>query len=125
MEKISNKEKRKLARWRIAYFFQPGHQYERNYFEVIDLKTNKSVGHLIDLTLEGLKTLGPNCLNREEIYKFRIELPKEVRGVQRIIVEAQCVWCEKEINPDFYTAGFKIIYITPPFSEIIETLVQG
>jgi len=125
MEKISNKDKRKLARWRTSYFFQQGHKYDKNFFEVFDLKTNESIGHLIDLTLEGMKTLGPKSINREETYKFRIDLPKEVKGVQRITVEAQCVWCEKDINPDFCSAGYKIIFISPPFSEIIETLIQG
>lgn len=125
MEKILSKEKRKLARWRTSYFFRPGHKYERSYFEVFDVKTSKSIGHLIDLTLEGMKTLGPIEVNRDETYHFRIDLPKEVKGVQKITVEAQCVWSEKDINPEFYSAGYKIIYISPPFSEIIETLING
>ncbi|MEP0827012.1 MAG: PilZ domain-containing protein [bacterium] len=125
MEKTLSKEKRKLARWRTSYFFRQGHSYEQNYFEVVNVKTNESIGHLIDLTLEGMKTLGPTAVNRDETYHFRINLPKEVKGVQKITVEAQCVWSEKDINPEFYSAGYKIIYISPPFSEIIETLING
>jgi hypothetical protein len=125
MEEVKTQNKRKLARWQTEFFFQYGRKYKKQFFDVIDLKKMESAGHLVDLTLEGMKIVGSKEIIKGDIYNFRIDLPKDVRGVHQIIVNAQCVWCKRESEAEPYYAGFRILSITPPFTEIIETLVQG
>lgn len=124
MKDTKTEGKRRLARWKTATFFKQHDQYEKKFFEVFDKNTNASVGHLVDLTVEGLKIIGRAEMRPRSRYQFRIDLPKEVRGVTRIFADAECMWCQKDIDPEFYIAGFKILSITPPFTEIVETLIQ-
>lgn len=124
MKDTETKGKRHLTRWKASSFFKQHHQYEKKYFEVFDKKTGTSVGHLVDLTIEGLRIISRTEMRPRTRYQFRIDLPKEVRGVNRIFADAECVWSHKDIDPQFYIAGFKILSITPPFTEIVETLIQ-
>ena len=125
MEEIETQTKRKLVRWQTSFFFRSGRKYSRRYFDVIDQNRKESVGHLVDLTLEGMKIVGNREIKEGEIYGFRIDLPKEVKGVHQILLKARCVWCKKESDTELYFAGFRILSITPPFVEIIETLIEG
>ncbi len=125
MEDVDTQSKRKLVRWQTSFFFRSGRRYSRRYFDVIDQDKKVSVGHLVDLTLEGMKTVGSKETNKGEIFNFKIDLPREVKGVHEILVKAQCVWCNKESDAELYFTGFRILLITPPFVEIIETLIEG
>ncbi len=125
MKKTDARERRGLSRWKSTVFFKGGRKYQKPYFDVIDQRTGTSLGHLVDLTLEGFKIISRESIPRNEVYELRIDLPEEVEGVRQIVTRAQCVWCERDINPEFYDAGFRIISISPPFSEIVETLITG
>jgi len=125
MKKTDARERRRLNRWQSTYFFRGNRKFEKPYFDVIDQRTEKSIGHLVDLTLEGFKIICREAIPRNEVFELRIELPKEVEGVRQIDTRAQCVWCERDINPEFFNAGFRIISISPPFTEIVETLITG
>jgi len=125
MEEIETQTKRKLARWQTSFFFHSGRRYSRRYFDVIDQNRKESIGHLVDLTLEGMKIVGNRQIEKGEIYSFRIDLPKEVKGFREIFLKSQCVWCKKEPDAQLYFAGFRVLSITPPFVEIIETLIEG
>lgn len=116
-------EKRKLARWRTATFFSKDKRFERKFFDVISEAKRESIGHLVDLNVEGLKIIGVEAVEKGKRLNLRIDLPREVKGVQQIFIVAQCMWSEKDVNPQFYLTGFKIISISPPFAEIIETLI--
>ncbi len=125
MKKTKVDDRRRLARWKSTYFFKGDKKYDRPYFDVIDLATGNSLGHLVDLTLEGMKIIGRHSLEVNKTYDIRIDLPQEVKGTEEITAQTCCVWCEKDINPEFYYAGFKILSITPPFSEIVGTLISN
>jgi hypothetical protein len=125
MEDVNTQTKRKLVRWQTSFFFRSGRKYSRRYFDVIDQDKKESVGHLVDLTLEGIKIVGDKEIEKGGIFNFMIDLPKEVRGVHQIILKTQCVWCNRESDAEIYFAGFRILSITPPFVEIIETLIES
>lgn len=125
MKEVKTDEKRRLARWKSSYFFRDNGKYKRPYFDVIDVSTNQSVGHLIDLTLEGMKVITRIPLKPGQEFDFRIELPEEVDGVRKITSRVACVWCERDVNPEFFYAGFKIVDMSPPFSEIVDILISS
>ena len=124
MKETGVENRRKLSRWKASYFFEKGKKYDKYHFEVIDTTSNQIIGHLVDLTLEGMKITSRESIRKDSIYKFRIELPEDVKNKHQIFVEVKCVWCQQDSNPESYNAGFKIISITPPFTEVIETLIS-
>jgi hypothetical protein len=125
MEEVKTREERKRVRWQASFFFRSGKKYKRHYFDVIDTDKILSIGHLMDLTVDGMKIVSQQEIKKGDIFNFRIDLPKEVEGVTQIYARVQCVWCNKENDTNMHMAGFKMLSITPPFAEIIEILVDG
>ena len=117
-------ERRTHNRWRATFYFKKDREYKRRFFDVVNTRTDESIGHLVDLTLEGMKVISRKPIERETEFDFRIVLPEEIKGSEKVVIKAQCVWCEKDVNPEFYYTGFKIISLTPPYSEIIGMLIE-
>jgi hypothetical protein len=122
---LMSRERRSRVRWRTSYFFKDDKDYERDYFDVVDCNTEQSIGHLVDLTMDGMRVISKSPIPHDTTYDFRIDLPEKVKGNEKILVKAHCVWSDKDTNPDYFNAGFRILSITPPYVEIIEMLIGG
>lgn len=117
-------ERRRRPRWRTSFFFKTDKEYRKKYFDVVDRKTQQSIGHLVDLTPEGLGIISREHVKRGQIFVLRIDLPEQVNRVDHIQATVRCLWCEQDVNPEFYNVGFEVLSITPPYAEIIDILIQ-
>lgn len=115
--------RRRYARWNPKLFFQAGKKYTRRYFEVRERETDQSIGKLEDLTLHGFRISSESALEEGKQYSFEIALPEEIDGVSHILVDAECVWCMEDKGPEVYHAGFSILNLSPPYTEIIDMLI--
>ena len=61
-------------------------------------------------------------MKENHIYKFRIELPEEIKGSDRLVIDARCVWCERDTSSEFYRAGFAFVSAFPHHEEVIQLL---
>lgn len=118
------RERRTIPRWQASYFFKEDRQYERPYFDVIDRKTGQSIGHLVDLTFNGMKIRSSKEIGRGRPFSLLIQLPEEVKDCGEIHVAARSLWCEKNPESGEYFVGLEILSIAPPYGEIVDALVQ-
>ncbi|MBI9046018.1 MAG: PilZ domain-containing protein [Anaerolineaceae bacterium] len=93
------------------------------YLRVFDLHSGKLMGHLVDITTEGVMLISeyPSEVGLE--LKMRMVLPFEILDKNELVFDATCVWCKKDINPDFYAMGFQILEIPQEDLHIIEDLI--
>ena len=98
-------EKRKLKRVHLIY-----------YLRIFDIETGKHVGHLVDITTEGIMMISENPLQSGKDFSFKMLLPGTITGREEISFKARSLWCKKDFNPDFYVSGLKIEKIS--FKEI-------
>lgn len=117
-------DRRTRPRWQASFFFAGDKKYDKMYFDVIDLKTKKSLGHLIDLTIDGLQIISKAKIPKGKLITMRIELPEEVHETREIYITAESVWNRQDENPEIFYTGFKIVTITPPYGEVIDMLIQ-
>ena len=103
---------RKLKRRHLIY-----------YLRVFTKKGNKLLGHLVDLTTEGMMLIGEKPVKAGAKLDLKMHLPREIEGKRQISFSAECVWCRKDVNPDFYDSGFKLVKIAPKDTERIEQLI--
>jgi hypothetical protein len=106
-------ERRKLRRRYLIY-----------YLRVFDRTDQQLVGHLVDITTEGMMLLSEEPIETDRIFRFRMVLPKEIQSSAQITFDAFGVWCKKDVNPDFYATGFKFKEITSRDIEVIEGLID-
>ena len=93
-----NDEKRKLRRRSLLYDF-----------EVVEKDSGASVGRIINISLEGLMLISTDRQVSDTVLDLRIKLPETIFGKNNIDCKAQCMWCKKNKNTDFYEAGFHLL----------------
>ena len=105
--------KRKLKRRHLIY-----------YLRVFDISNGRLIGHLVDITKEGLMLISEQPLENEKQYTFRMVLPAEILNKAELTFIATVIWCKKDVNPDFYASGFRMISISEEDLVIIESLIH-
>jgi len=94
------------------------------YLRVFENGSEKLVGHVVDITQEGLKLIMDSPITPKSKWKLRMSLPEPIEGTREVRFEATCVWCDKDVNPDFYVAGFEIHGLGESEIQTIESLVR-
>lgn len=90
-------KERKLKRRHLIY-----------YLQVEDIQTGTTVGHVVDITTEGLKLVSEKALDPGLNFHLRMRLPMEDDENREITFKAVSRWTEKDVNPAFFLTGFSM-----------------
>ena len=107
------KERRKHHRKDLAFFTR-----------LFDRDTGQLLGHLANLTVEGAMIISNEPIEAEKVYRLHMDLPDQRFGKAHLDLDAKSVYCQPDINPQFYNAGFQFVNISPRDIGIIESIVQ-
>jgi hypothetical protein len=94
------------------------------YLRVFDGLGSKVIGHLVNISSNGIMLLSDFPIPVNEEYKLRMRLPHELVEHAEIIFNATSRWCRNDTNPDFYVTGFQLYEITPALKNIILCLID-
>jgi len=86
--------KRKIRRIHLIY-----------YLRLFDNETNIQVGHLVDITTEGIMMISEESVPMGKDFSFKMHLPGIITGRDEINFRARCLWCRKDFNPDLFVSG--------------------
>lgn len=106
-------EKRKLQRRHLIY-----------YLRVFDRNTINLIGHLVDITSEGIMIISETPIEVGKSFQMRMILPKEFFGKEQINFDAISRWSDKDINPNFYDTGFQLENISDENIKIVTQLIE-
>jgi hypothetical protein len=112
-ENAARRDKRKLKRRHLIY-----------YLRVFIRGTDQVLGHLVDLTSEGVMIINEKPVELQKSFHLSMALPEEISSKAHIDFEAESIWCRKDINPDFFDTGFRLTQINPDDMEIITHLIE-
>jgi len=91
---------------------------------VYDYDTDKFVGNLVDISDQGLMLIRERPFEPDRDVRLKIGLPRKKEGHDRILFDARCLWCRRNIHTDFFDTGFKLQNMTPENSAIFNRLVS-
>ena len=94
------------------------------YLRVFDGMSSRVVGHLLDISPNGLMILSDEPVAVNEEYRLRMHLPWEMSGSEEIIFGATSRWCRADENPDFFLTGFQIQDIESEAEKLIRHLIE-
>ena len=104
-------DRRKLKRRHLIY-----------YSRVYDRANGKLMGHLMDITAEGVKLISEEPIEINQTFQLRMDLPEDIIAKPYIFLDAKSMWCSPDINPDFYNTGFRVYNMDPKDVELIDTI---
>jgi hypothetical protein len=106
-------EKRKLKRRHLIY-----------YLRVFDKNNDQLIGHLIDITTEGVMLISEKPIKPNSDFQARMVLPTGIEGHKPVLFDARSVWCHRDVNPHFYATGFQLTGISQEDVETINRLID-
>jgi len=95
------------------------------YLRVFDGMGSRVIGHIVDISSQGLMLISDSPVPVNEDYRLRMRLPAEIVDKDEIVIDATSRWCKQDENPDFYITGFQIHNLTPEIEKYITYLVEG
>ena len=95
------------------------------YVRVLDDDTQKTIGHLVELSATGiqLETSVPLPLDKE--YFLRMELTSDLADRAFLVFSARTRWCKTDtITPNLYFCGFEITEMVPEDRAIFQLILE-
>jgi hypothetical protein len=94
------------------------------YLRVFHRSTGRQIGHLVDLTPEGMMLMSERPIRIGRTIPLRMTLPGDGPQENTIEFDATSLWTSPDINPDFYDTGFRFEQISAKTLARIETLIE-
>lgn len=79
------------------------------YLRVWDLDSGEVLGHVVDITTEGIMLLNDKPIELNRKYNLEIRWVNSEGGAEKIQFQAESLWSRPDVNATFYDTGFKII----------------
>lgn len=93
------------------------------YLKLVNRNTGDLVGHLVDITTEGIRLISENPIPTDTIFKLRMVLPAGFSASEHLDIDAKSLWCQRSENPDLFETGLQLICVTDELSKTIEDLI--
>ena len=98
-------------------------QYLMYYSRVYD--GDLLLGHLVDITSQGIMVMSEKPILTGLVFRLKMELSSDIAEQTFLEFTAKSLWCQPDIDPDFYDAGFELVDVLPSDVEIIERIVEA
>lgn len=100
-----------------------------DYVEVYDRNENRFIGHVVDLSTDGMKVFGesPVSVDTYSTFPLSLKLPGTSGKTTEVFVHAAGVWCSEDPDPEmseFYNTGFQFMSFSPEDYQTVEQLIE-
>jgi hypothetical protein len=83
------------------------------YLRVWRSDAEQLLGHVVDITPEGMMLISEAPIPVGEAYNLEIRAPDTEGAIHPLQFKAICRWSDNDINPAFYDSGFEFLDKTP------------
>ncbi|OQX18840.1 MAG: hypothetical protein BWK76_06375 [Desulfobulbaceae bacterium A2] len=94
------------------------------YLQVFDPQGEEMVGHLADLSSEGMMMLCPRPLAVGQHYRLRLAFPKPIANRSELLLEGNCRWCRPDINTELHAVGIQLEGLDPRETKFLLCLID-
>jgi len=94
------------------------------YLRVFNSENNQYLGRVIDMSGQGVMLIMDNSCPNDSVFDVSVELPEDF-SASSINLSIQSMWCNPDVNKDYYIAGFRMTFTNEEDAGKIETLLQN
>ena len=95
------------------------------YLPVSLADTHTSLGHLVNISDQGLMVIGSRKLEQDDNFSLEIHVPEHFQMSGRVMIGVRLRWCRPDINPDLFAYGLAVIQSSAEFHELARRLRTG
>jgi hypothetical protein len=92
--------------------------------DILDRDSMRVVGHLVDITSEGVMLQNKDPFKPETVLHLRMSIPTKSAGHKEIDFDAECKWCMASSDAGGYYAGLQLLNPVPGLVELMKLLVE-
>lgn len=92
------------------------------YLKVFNRFTDKPMGYIGNLSLEGLMLISPYPMLVNGRFDMRLKLPGQEGQLHVIDFQATCHWSREDVTPGSFDSGFSVDAPPAEFAEMIVAL---
>jgi hypothetical protein len=78
------------------------------YLRVFDGTAGEALGHIVNLSSDGLMLFNDRSLPVNKDFRLRIRLPNMVGELRELMLDATSRWSKKDVDPDLFLTGFQL-----------------
>jgi hypothetical protein len=94
------------------------------FAHVYDQKSEKIIGTLLNITLEGAMVLSEDRIAANNTMELHIKLPDNFVEKNELVFTANSRWCGPDINPEFFDVGYQFANVSEEDAKIIQTIIE-
>ncbi|MBL3590683.1 MAG: PilZ domain-containing protein [gamma proteobacterium endosymbiont of Lamellibrachia anaximandri] len=94
------------------------------YLRVWDTDYEQLLGHVVDISSEGLMLLSDQPIPKNKEFSMEIRLPDLEGNPQKIDFRAACCWSSNAVNQSFYDSGFSFLNSAPEAIDTVRQLIK-
>lgn len=94
------------------------------YLELLDNKDNRCIGHVIDISPEGMLVMSERPFRMHQVYRFTIAFKRAPLKRELFQVTARSRWCIPGMHAHFYDTGFELIGLDRHASEALDFIMK-
>lgn len=91
--------------------------------EVVDQITGALIGHVVNISAEGVMLLSQEPIVTGSVYQLELQLAETDGNKRPITFGAEAIWTTETSQPDSYWTGFRIIDIDSDDVLLIDQLI--
>ena len=95
------------------------------YLRVWETGSDRLLGHVVDITTEGMMLIGDAPIPSGREYALEVRLPDTEGELKALHFKAISRWSDNDVNPAFYDSGFEFLEKTPQDIEAIRQMVDA
>ncbi len=99
------------------------------YLDVIDIQTQKNLGYLGDISLEGMMLITTQDIPVGQVFDIQIQLPEsaalEFSQTQTIDLQIEVVWQKNNLNPELFCLGCHFTQISDADRDLLQRVGQA
>ena len=100
-------------------------KYLLYYGRVFDEKATTLLGHLVDITLQGLMLLSDKPFSVGTTQRIKLEVTDDIAEQPYLNLTVKSIWCEPDVDPNHFNTGFEILALKPGDEQVIQAIIRN
>lgn len=94
------------------------------YLRVFDGESREIIGHLANVTPDGIMLIGEHPLTSGERHKLAMDLPRHLGAAEQLEFTGEVIWSKPQEGTPFYNSGVRLVAVSSDQRKLLDQMMQ-